>query len=150
MEESKDQTTAQETPTLDDVLNDMTAGISVEQLEKQKTCEGEPALNSLKRWMKIKNDFKKEQGYDISKIPTIYDNIKFDMLHNPDRTTQESHELFDVAMLMCRACVPFEFGMTTKEKIDIGLKSIHPLLKKIQGNLLWWESKSKSEANPGD
>lgn len=99
-------------------------------------------MNALKRWMKIKNDFKKsEESYDISKLPTIYDNIKFDMLHNPERSTKAHRELFDLVMLMCRAIVPFEFGMTRKEKIEIGLKTIHPLLKKIHKNLLWWVGK---------
>lgn len=109
---------------------DLEAGISVEASE-QKTCEGEPPLNSLKRWLKLQHDFKNDKGFDLSKIPAIYDNIKFDILHNPDRVTPEYKELFEIAMNMCRAIVPFEFGITTKSKIDIGLKIIHPLLKKI-------------------
>ena len=64
------------------------AGISVEQpASKITTCDGEHPLNSLKRWMKIRNDYKKKEGFDISKIPEICDNIKFDNLHNPERIT---------------------------------------------------------------
>lgn len=44
----------------------------------------------------------------------------------------------DIAQLMCRAIVPFEYGITTEEKIDVGLKIIHPLLKKVHDDLLWW------------
>lgn len=38
----------------------------------------------FKRWKKLEKDFKKKDNtYDISKIPDIWDNIKFDVLHNP-------------------------------------------------------------------
>lgn len=102
------------------------------------TCDGEHPLNSLKRWMKIKNDYTTETGFDISKIPEIYDNIKFDLLHNPERTTEARVELMAIAQMMCRAIVPFEYGITIKDKTEVGLKIIHPLLKKIHENLLWW------------
>ncbi len=37
----------------------------------------------FKRWKKLEKDFKKKDGtYDISKIPDIFDNIKYDILHN--------------------------------------------------------------------
>ena len=47
--------------------------------------------------MKIRNDYKTDTGYDISKIPEIYDNIKFDLLHNPERTTEARVELMAIA-----------------------------------------------------
>lgn len=48
-------------------------------------CDGQPLLIMLKRWKKIANDFNKSDGtFDISKIPEICDNIKFDNLHNPE------------------------------------------------------------------
>lgn len=47
-------------------------------------CEGEQLLLMLKRWRKLEKDFKKkDNSYDISKIPDIWDNIKYDVLHNP-------------------------------------------------------------------
>lgn len=88
--------------------------------------------------MKIKNDYKKKVGYDISKIPEIYDNIKFDSLHNPERYTPQRKELFEIAQMMCRAIVPFEYGLTCNDKIQVGLQIIHPLLSKVHENLLWW------------
>ena len=54
-------------------------------------------MTSLKRWMKIGNDYKKKEGFDISKIPEICDNIKFDNLHNPELINEERIELMDVA-----------------------------------------------------
>jgi len=60
------------------------------------------------------------------------------MLHNPERTTESRVELMTIAQMMCRAIVPFEYGITINDKIEVGLKIIHPLLKKIHENLLWW------------
>ena len=38
----------------------------------------------FKRWRKLKEDFydHKTDKFDISKVPDIYDNIKFDMIKN--------------------------------------------------------------------
>ncbi len=47
--------------------------------------------------MKIKNDYKLTNGFDISKIPEICDNIKFDNLHNPELINKERIELMEVA-----------------------------------------------------
>ena len=39
----------------------------------------------LKRWKKLELDFKsKDKLFDISKIPDIMDNIKYDILHIPE------------------------------------------------------------------
>lgn len=76
-------------------------------------CDGELAKNSAKRWLKIKTDYKQEDGFDISKIPEICDNIKFDNLHNPERINPERLELMEIAQMMCRVIVPFEYGLTT-------------------------------------
>ena len=39
----------------------------------------------------------------------------------------------------CRLIVPMEYGITIKEKIDIGLKIISPMLTKIREDILWWK-----------
>ena len=37
----------------------------------------------IKRWAKLEKDFRHKKGhFDISKIPDIYDCIKYDLLHN--------------------------------------------------------------------
>ena len=43
----------------------------------------------FKRWKKIKEDFLKKDDngeicFDISKLPEICDNIKYDMIHYPE------------------------------------------------------------------
>ena len=49
---------------------------------------------SFKRWKKIATDFRKEGkdgtiSFDISKLPEIFDNVKFDALHNPELTNDD-------------------------------------------------------------
>jgi len=40
--------------------------------------------------------------------------------------------------MLCRVIVPSEYGITTDQKISVGLKIIDPLLRKIHHDLLWW------------
>ena len=61
-------------------------------------CDGEPYNIAFKRWMKIVSDFKNsEKVFDISKLPEICDNIKFDNLHNPELINSDRLELMDIA-----------------------------------------------------
>lgn len=49
----------------------------------------------FKRWRKLEKDFKKKDGtFDISKIPDICDNIKYDILHNQYLIDDQRKELF--------------------------------------------------------
>ena len=60
----------------------------------------------------IKNDESKEM-YDISKLPEVCDNIKYDMIHYPElREKLEQNKLLRLAQLMCMINVPFEYGIT--------------------------------------
>ena len=43
---------------------------------------GETLQLMLNRWCKLEKDFKTHGRFDISKIPDIYDCIKYDLLHN--------------------------------------------------------------------
>ena len=49
-------------------------------------CDAENLLLMFKRWKKIEEDFltkdtNGEEAYDISKLPEVCDNIKYDMIH---------------------------------------------------------------------
>ena len=104
------------------------------------TCDGEPYLLSLERWKKIANDFSLKHGkFDISKIPEVCDNIKFDLLHNPELTSESGLKLLTISQDLCRILVPMEYGITDKEKIECGHKIIKSLLEKIHHDLLWWK-----------
>ena len=74
------------------------AGISVDHALLTEACDGEPYLLSLKRWKKIANDFSMENGkFDSSKIPEVCDNVKFDLLHNPELTSEARLKLLTVS-----------------------------------------------------
>ena len=47
----------------------------------------------FKRWEKINKDFfsKKKGRYEISKIPDIYDCIRYDLIHNLKMMGKEAH-----------------------------------------------------------
>ena len=63
-------------------------------------CEGEQLLLMFKRWKKLERDFKRKDGtFDISKIPDICDNIKYDILHNPNLLDPTRIALYETVSL---------------------------------------------------
>ncbi|XP_043205881.1 inositol hexakisphosphate and diphosphoinositol-pentakisphosphate kinase-like isoform X4 [Amphibalanus amphitrite] len=91
----------------------------------------------LRRWVKLEKDFKTANGkFDISKIPDIYDNIKYDLQHN-QKVLQfdDAEEMYRVAKTVADVIVPQEYGLTRQEKLSIGHGICTPLLKKIQADL---------------
>ena len=100
-------------------------------------CLDENIVLIYKRYVKLKNDFYniKKDKFDISKIPDIYDNIKYDIIHNKDLMDSSAYELFDEISILANFVMPFEYGITRDEKISIGLKIIKPLLNKIYSDL---------------
>ena len=64
----------------------------------------------FKRWRKLKEDFfdHKTKKFNISKVPDIYDNIKYDMIHNKDLLLlldPNAYEFFKEAELMANFVV---------------------------------------------
>ncbi|XP_064471577.1 inositol hexakisphosphate and diphosphoinositol-pentakisphosphate kinase 2-like isoform X4 [Ornithodoros turicata] len=91
----------------------------------------------LRRWAKLEKDFKLKNGkFDISKIPDVYDCIKYDLQHN-QHTLQSPHaeELYLYAKALADVVIPQEYGLTLQEKLTIGLGICTPLLKKIRADL---------------
>ena len=101
-------------------------------------CLDENIILIYKRYVKLKNDFynAKKNKFDISKIPDIYDNIKYDIIHNKDLMNDDSYELFEEISILANFVMPLEYGITKEEKINIGLKIIKPLLNKIYSDLI--------------
>ncbi|XP_011301695.1 inositol hexakisphosphate and diphosphoinositol-pentakisphosphate kinase isoform X4 [Fopius arisanus] len=90
-----------------------------------------------RRWGKIEKDFcTKNKRFDISKIPDIYDCIKYDLQHN-NHTLQFDHaeELYIYAKYLADIVIPQEYGLTVQEKLTIGQGTCTPLLKKIRADL---------------
>ncbi|XP_057322790.1 inositol hexakisphosphate and diphosphoinositol-pentakisphosphate kinase 2 isoform X15 [Microplitis mediator] len=90
-----------------------------------------------RRWGKIEKDFcTKNKRFDISKIPDIYDCIKYDLQHN-NHTLQFDHaeELYIYAKYLADIVIPQEYGLTVQEKLTIGQGICTPLLRKIRADL---------------
>ncbi|CAH1401625.1 unnamed protein product [Nezara viridula] len=90
-----------------------------------------------RRWGKIEKDFcLKNRTFDISKVPDIYDCIKYDLQHN-QHTLQfdQAEELYIHAKYLADIVIPQEYGMTPVEKLAISQGICTPLLKKIRADL---------------
>ncbi|XP_023315782.1 inositol hexakisphosphate and diphosphoinositol-pentakisphosphate kinase 2 isoform X14 [Trichogramma pretiosum] len=90
-----------------------------------------------RRWGKIEKDFcTKQKRFDISKIPDIYDCIKYDLQHN-NHTLQfeQAEELYIYSKYLADIVIPQEYGLTVQEKLTIGQGICTPLLKKIRADL---------------
>ncbi|XP_052900965.1 inositol hexakisphosphate and diphosphoinositol-pentakisphosphate kinase isoform X2 [Anopheles moucheti] len=90
-----------------------------------------------RRWGKIEKDFcTKNKNYDISKIPDIYDCIKYDLQHNQHTLQFDlAEELYISAKYLADIVIPQEYGLTMHEKLTIGQGICTPLLKKIRADL---------------
>ncbi|XP_070687437.1 inositol hexakisphosphate and diphosphoinositol-pentakisphosphate kinase 2 isoform X6 [Pempheris klunzingeri] len=90
----------------------------------------------LQRWSKLERDFRMKSGrYDISKIPDIYDCIKYDSQHNASLGLEDTLELFRLSRALADIVIPQEYGITKAEKLDIAQAYCVPLMKKIQLDL---------------
>ncbi|XP_055525470.1 inositol hexakisphosphate and diphosphoinositol-pentakisphosphate kinase isoform X3 [Wyeomyia smithii] len=90
-----------------------------------------------RRWGKIEKDFcTKSKNFDISKIPDIYDCIKYDLQHNQHTLQFDlAEELYIYAKYLADIVIPQEYGLTVQEKLTIGQGICTPLLKKIRADL---------------
>nr|XP_057930643.1 inositol hexakisphosphate and diphosphoinositol-pentakisphosphate kinase 2 isoform X5 [Doryrhamphus excisus] len=90
----------------------------------------------LQRWSKLERDFRMKSGrYDISKIPDIYDCIKYDTQHNGLLGLEDTLELFRLSRALADIVIPQEYGISKVEKLDIAQAYCVPLMKKIQLDL---------------
>ena len=107
--------------------------------KKMYDCEEEKVVLIYKRYWKLFNDFydEKKQKFDISKIPDIYDNIKYDLIHNKQIIGKTAYELYKTIDNLADFVMPLEYGIKIEDKIKIGISFIKPLLTKIYNDLLW-------------
>ncbi|XP_049327100.1 inositol hexakisphosphate and diphosphoinositol-pentakisphosphate kinase 2 isoform X4 [Astyanax mexicanus] len=90
----------------------------------------------LQRWSKLERDFRMKSGrYDISKIPDIYDCVKYDVQHNSSLGLEDTLELFTLSRALADLVIPQEYGINKVEKLDIAYAYCLPLIKKIQLDL---------------
>jgi hypothetical protein len=92
----------------------------------------------LRRWAKLEKDFfnKKTEKFEISKIPDIYDCIKYDLMHNQHILKFENgFELYMCSKALADYVVPQEYGIIKEEKLRIAQGIVAPLLQKIRIDL---------------
>ncbi|XP_054980022.1 inositol hexakisphosphate and diphosphoinositol-pentakisphosphate kinase 2 isoform X13 [Sorex araneus] len=90
----------------------------------------------LRRWSKLEKDFKTKNGrYDISKIPDIYDCIKYDVQHNSSLKLENTMELYRLSKALADIVIPQEYGITKAEKLEIAKGYCTPLVRKIRSDL---------------
>ncbi|XP_074239155.1 inositol hexakisphosphate and diphosphoinositol-pentakisphosphate kinase 2 isoform X15 [Saimiri boliviensis] len=90
----------------------------------------------LRRWSKLEKDFKMKNGrYDISKIPDIYDCIKYDVQHNGSLKLENTMELYRLSKALADIVIPQEYGITKAEKLEIAKGYCTPLVRKIRSDL---------------
>lgn len=103
-----------------------------------KLYKGETLLELTERWRflyKRLYDPEKDE-FDLSRIPDVHDNVRFDVLHNPHLGLSNTlQKLYKLAKLMADCVVPQEYGTTASEKRSVGLKICHGLLEKIAYDL---------------
>jgi len=109
-----------------------------ETLSAIKLYKGETLLELTERWrflyFKLYNEEK--DIFDLSRIPDVHDNVRFDMLHNPHLgLTSTLQKLYELAKQMADCVVPQEYGITIEEKRSIGSKMCATLLEKIKYDL---------------
>ncbi|XP_075692978.1 inositol hexakisphosphate and diphosphoinositol-pentakisphosphate kinase 2 isoform X4 [Rhinoderma darwinii] len=90
----------------------------------------------LRRWSKLEKDFKTKNGrYDISKIPDIYDCIKYDVQHNCSLKLESTMELYRLSKALADIVIPQEYGISKAEKLEIAKGYCTPLVRKIRSDL---------------
>mmetsp|Transcript_22354 Transcript_22354/g.34107 ORF Transcript_22354/g.34107 Transcript_22354/m.34107 type:complete len:1540 (-) Transcript_22354:14-4633(-) len=104
-----------------------------------KLYKGETLLELTERWRllhkKLYDEDKDE--FDLSRVPDVHDNVRFDMLHNPHLgLTSTLGKLYNLAKVLADCVVPQEYGTTIEEKRSIGNKMCRALLEKIKYDLI--------------
>ncbi|KAL3906838.1 MAG: hypothetical protein SGARI_003824 [Bacillariaceae sp.] len=113
-----------------------------------KLYKGETLLELTERWRFI---YKRlydadEDRFDLSRIPDVHDNVRFDVLHNPHLgLTSTLERLYSLAKSMADSVVPQEYGTTLAEKRSVGIKICSPLLEKIRYDLFIARTDNKAD-----
>ncbi|XP_041753311.1 inositol hexakisphosphate and diphosphoinositol-pentakisphosphate kinase 2 isoform X8 [Coregonus clupeaformis] len=90
----------------------------------------------LRRWAKLEKDFRMKNGrYNISKIPDIYDCIKYDVQHNSSLNLTNTMEIYRLSKALADIVIPQEYGIAQPEKLDIAKGYCTPLIRKIRSDL---------------
>ncbi len=105
-----------------------------EALSGIRLYRGETLRELTERWRLLYNKMYDEEDdeFDLSRVPDVHDNVRFDMLHNPHLgLTSTLQKLYTLAKLMADVVVPQEYGTTIVQKRSIANKMCGALLDKL-------------------
>eukprot|EP01069_Polyplicarium_translucidae_P012954 Polyplicarium_translucidae@DN679_c0_g1_i1.p2 len=81
--------------------------------------------------------------YDISKVPDLVDNIRFDLIHHNAHLGAALHPAFEIYRLVKapgNIVAPLEYGLTSREKVEIAVTSNAQLVEKVLKDLDFFET----------
>ena len=97
------------------------------------------------RWVKLHRDFySQKHGFDLSKVPDLYDCVKFDAIHNAKVKLPSIPELFYIAKELADFVIPQEYGVTQADKKDTSRK-IGQNMFRVMAHHLQWARKEQKE-----
>ncbi|CAM6083123.1 unnamed protein product [Calypogeia fissa] len=107
--------------------------MDIDRIAEGLPCGSEGFLLMFARWKKLERDVfnERKSRYDISKVPDIYDSVKYDLLHNTHLKLEKLDELYNVAKDLADGIIPNEYGINPKHKLIIGAKIARRLMGKI-------------------
>ncbi|KAF1744830.1 hypothetical protein MXB_3820, partial [Myxobolus squamalis] len=99
-------------------------------------CHGETPDLMERRWGKLNKDFKmKNNIFDMSLIPDIYDCARYDYFHNRKLDIDFLPELYERSTRFAHVIISQEYGITPEEKLSIGKDVCNKLINKISADL---------------
>ena len=81
----------------------------------EQCANNESMLMMVNRWQRLYDSFFNGSRFDTSKVPDLYDYMKYDVIHNTDRVMPIAVPLFSHARDLAAFVVPREYGMTPEE-----------------------------------
>lgn len=99
----------------------------------------------LQRWSKLERDFRMKNGrYDISKIPDIYDCIKYDTQHNASLGLEETLELFRLSRALADIIIPQVDLIKTLKFLTFDTNPFHKINGSCETNCCPFENERKN------
>ncbi len=116
-----------------DESEELTGQVEVYNAEKVSIMFG--------RWVKLHRDFySKKRGFDLSKVPDLYDCVKFDAIHNSRIKLPSIPELFYIAKRLADFVIPQEYGVTQDQKVETS-RNIGSTMFRVMAHHLQWARK---------
>jgi len=105
---------------------------------RHSAANGETPHLQLGRWAQLHKDLysSRKDVFDTSKVPDIYDNALYDMVHNEHLGLQALPRLFRASRTLASYVVPQEYGIEPEDKVTVGLQIAWQMLAKLLQDML--------------